>query len=92
MVCEVCGKTPAVHLTAIRDGVKASHHYCWDHVPPELNVARPTVSQDLETIAKLIAAAEAKDLPPEQKAAFRQQLEREAEVIKAGRRRLGDAG
>jgi hypothetical protein len=55
MHCEVCGRTPTVHLTAIRDGIKESHHYCWDHVPPEYKVARPRVAQDLEMIAELIA-------------------------------------
>lgn len=87
--CEVCGKRSDIHLTKIVAGSlseREEHHYCYDHAPPELNVRRPTVSEELKATEDAMAKLDATEMDADEKAAIRKLIQQHADDIAAGRR------
>jgi hypothetical protein len=92
MVCEVCGKPASVHLTDIdeaRSPQKMEHHYCRDHLPPDM---RRSPEDEVKAVQQMIAQLDAREMDPAQKDEFRWELHKLAEDIAAGRKRFGDVG
>jgi hypothetical protein len=91
MVCEVCGKPAFLHVTDVdvaRTPQKMDHHYCRDHVPPDM---QRSPEDEAKAIQQLIAQLDARPMDPARKAEFRRDLQKLAEEIAAGRKRFGDA-
>ena len=88
--CEICGRTPFVHLTQIVDGVMRQSWYCREHVPSESGFPLPSPSDEVRLVEQMIAQAEAQEMDSAQKAEVLKELRSLAEDIAAGRRRLGD--
>lgn len=92
MKCEVCGKPSTVHLAEVEVGspVKREHHYCWEHLPPELGVKRPSPTDEVKIVEQMIAQLDAREMDDAEKMKFREELQQLAEDIRTGQRRLGD--
>jgi hypothetical protein len=93
MHCEVCGKTAFIHLTDVNESrvpQKVSHHYCRDHMPPEIKAKMGGPEDEIKRVEQMIAQLDAREMDSVEKAECRQELQKLAEDIAAGRKRFGD--
>ena len=95
MNCEICGKPSSIHVTDVHVGspVKREHHYCREHAPADLKARLVTTPADeVKMVQQMIEQLDAREMDPEEKKRFRQELEQLAKDIAEGRSRLGDPG
>jgi hypothetical protein len=86
--CDFCGKKAEVHSTEIQNGVPIQHHYCWDHVPSECDMKKPSAEDEAKLLDNLIPRVDAQDIDDAQKEQMKNHLRQLLDKIRAGRRKL----